>query len=150
MRAAELRHALAIAALHKQRDTGSCGGFFLHRPAAGGCPATIPALTIALGLLGSCSSTCKSKESNVQRAFLSPPPPHPTQQRFLCSLAMQCLPLQCCEPGRTELGCTGLCSVPTAALQPGGGEGGRRPTAPTLHQRGKLHEPQKNVCSPIN
>lgn len=136
MRAAELRHALAIAALHKQRDTGSCGGVFLHRPAAGGCPATIPALTIALGLLGSCSSTCKSKESNVQRAFLSPPP-HPTQQRFLCSLAMQCLPLQCCEPGRTELGCTGLCSVPTAALQPGGGGRGDDGPQPPLCTRGE-------------
>lgn len=148
MRAAELRHALAIAALHKQRDTGSCGGFFLHRPAAGGCPATIPALTIALGLLGSCSSTCKSKESNVQRAFLSPPPPHPTQQRFLCSLAMQCLPLQCCEPGRTELGCTGLCSVPTAALQPGGGGGRMTAHSPHSAPEGKTARAPEKCLQP--
>lgn len=85
------------------------------------------------------------QEQGEQRAksFSQPPPPHPTQQRFLCSLAMQCLPLQCCEPGRTELGCTGLCSVPTAALQPGGGRGDDGPQPPLCTRGENCTSPRK-------
>lgn len=90
------------------------------------------------------------QEQGEQRAksFSQPPPPHPTQQRFLCSLAMQCLPLQCCEPGRTELGCTGLCSVPTAALQPGGGGGGMTAHSPHSAPEGKTARAPEKCLQP--